>query len=335
MITESDIDFTKLSPEDFEELCYDLIKSRGFTNVNWKKGTGDKGRDIESNLFINHSLVPNLSTKWFFECKKYNRGVTINDLSNKLTWLLTEKVDYFVIITSSYLTNQTKEYIKKFNETYQKKVLYLEKPQIVEQIIKDDKLISKYFFNEDKNIIQNVIGNWNNYNIYPDPSLLAILYEKIDPNKLDTFELGFLWNSYVKQNDLLYLWFEENYYFDYSHLLEFLIARIKNKKDFAINKISFVNFDSFSYTEISDINTQLIDNLTFIYEGKKMWGNYSLNEDKNQKILEILLIGKPKTSIFLCYSDLKRKETLTSLSNKVINFISQKPEYSSIFQKLK
>lgn len=45
-------DWSLLSPDQFEELCYDMLKknkSLGFSTIEWFKGpTGQRGRDIEA-----------------------------------------------------------------------------------------------------------------------------------------------------------------------------------------------------------------------------------------------------------------------------------------------
>lgn len=70
-----------LTPTEFEEFCFDLLKELDFKNVNWRKGTGhkasssDDGRDIECEKLI-IDVDGKISTeKWFIECKRYKKGV--------------------------------------------------------------------------------------------------------------------------------------------------------------------------------------------------------------------------------------------------------------------
>jgi hypothetical protein len=36
------LSFNRLSATEFEEFCYDLLEDLGFTNLDWRKGTGKK-----------------------------------------------------------------------------------------------------------------------------------------------------------------------------------------------------------------------------------------------------------------------------------------------------
>jgi len=44
---EEDVNFDRLSPDDFEELCFDLLLRMGYKNLVWRQGGADQGRDIE------------------------------------------------------------------------------------------------------------------------------------------------------------------------------------------------------------------------------------------------------------------------------------------------
>ena len=67
----------QLGPVKFEELCFDLIQSMNFINVDWKIGGADKGRDIEARY---HTMMPDryteITEKWHFECKLYEDGIS-------------------------------------------------------------------------------------------------------------------------------------------------------------------------------------------------------------------------------------------------------------------
>ncbi len=104
----------KLDPVKFEQLCADMINAMGYTDINWRKGGGDSGRDIEATLLRKH---PDGSTqsaeKWFFECKKYSSGINVSDISVKINWAGAERADYLVFMSNSYLTNPCHGYCTK------------------------------------------------------------------------------------------------------------------------------------------------------------------------------------------------------------------------------
>jgi hypothetical protein len=73
--SEKDIDFSQISPKEFENLCYEMVVSYGYQNVIWRQGGGDNGRDIEARLPFNTAFSQGIISRWFFECKHYANGV--------------------------------------------------------------------------------------------------------------------------------------------------------------------------------------------------------------------------------------------------------------------
>lgn len=107
----------KLDHKKFEQLCTDLIGAMGYTDVIWREGGGDSGRDIEAALIRKHPDGISQSTeKWFFECKKYASGINVNDINTKIAWAGTERADYLAIMSNSHLTNPCRVFINKEKE---------------------------------------------------------------------------------------------------------------------------------------------------------------------------------------------------------------------------
>ena len=95
-----------LSGEEFEHLCNDLLIALDFRNIEWLKGGGDEGRDFES-------IGSTFGLKWFFECKRLSRGISVKDLADKVLWSEAEGVDVMVILSSSHLTPSAKRWLRK------------------------------------------------------------------------------------------------------------------------------------------------------------------------------------------------------------------------------
>jgi len=81
----------KLSPENFEHLCYQLVKAMpGFVNVDLREGSYDSGRDIDAEY---RGKAPDgfteITERWRFECKKYSRGVSFDVIRGCLESLFT------------------------------------------------------------------------------------------------------------------------------------------------------------------------------------------------------------------------------------------------------
>jgi hypothetical protein len=111
-----------LSDTEFEHFCFDLLRSLDFVNLSWRKGTGlnsspaDQGRDIQGELLKKDVDGSEHHEKWFVECKHYSKGVPPEKLQSAITWANAERPDVLLIVTSSFLSNPAKNYIKQFQD---------------------------------------------------------------------------------------------------------------------------------------------------------------------------------------------------------------------------
>jgi tetratricopeptide (TPR) repeat protein len=115
----------KLSPENFEHLCYHLIKAMsGFVNVDLRDGSYDSGRDIDA---IYRGMAPDgfteISEKWRFECKKYSNGISFDIISGKIRQADLNKIDKLVIMSNMHLTPTCKDEIVKIQNNLNCKIL--------------------------------------------------------------------------------------------------------------------------------------------------------------------------------------------------------------------
>jgi len=142
------IDFSHLSKTEFEELCYDIIVARGFTNVNWRKGTGkqsspsDNGRDIEADRISTDIDKTTILSKYFFECKHFEQGVPPTEIEGAIAWAEAERPDCLVIIASNFLSNPCKNYINTFKEKNKPKFqIRTWENKLLEDFLSDEKNI--------------------------------------------------------------------------------------------------------------------------------------------------------------------------------------------------
>ena len=98
MHTFDDINFNRLSPTQFEELCFDLLMELGFRKLVWRQGGSDSGRDIQRTREVTPGLTEPFEETWFFECKKYERGVPPESLHSKIAWADAERPKHLVFI---------------------------------------------------------------------------------------------------------------------------------------------------------------------------------------------------------------------------------------------
>jgi hypothetical protein len=146
------ITFDNLSPTEFENFCYDLLKSLKFTNINWRKGTGlesspsDQGRDIECEYLQELVDGSKYIEKWFVECKQYLKGVPPDKLMGILSWAQAERPDKILIIVSNFLSNPAKEYLAKYQKNNRPpfKIVIWEKPKLLDLSSLSYLLLKKY-----------------------------------------------------------------------------------------------------------------------------------------------------------------------------------------------
>lgn len=116
------IDFSNLDSTMFEELCFDILTKKGFTNISWRKGTGkksspaDSGRDISATLLKKEFDGSEKLERYFFECKHYLEGVPPTAIESALSWASAERPDYLIIVSSNFLSNPCKDYIDDYKE---------------------------------------------------------------------------------------------------------------------------------------------------------------------------------------------------------------------------
>jgi Restriction endonuclease len=131
------LDFDGLDPTEFEEFCFELLRGLpGFTNVDWRKGTGlaaspaDRGRDIVAEVERTDVDGARHSEQWFVDCKHYKRGVPPSAIQSLLAWAAAERPHVVLVIASNALSNPTKDYLADYerNNRPSFRIKYWERP---------------------------------------------------------------------------------------------------------------------------------------------------------------------------------------------------------------
>jgi hypothetical protein len=116
------LDLDGLDETTFEEFCFGLLNELGFTNVDWRKGTGlsaspaDSGRDIEAELDRSDIDGSHHTEKWFIDAKHYKKGVPPAALQNLLAWANAERPSVALVIASNFLSNGAKDYLRDYEQ---------------------------------------------------------------------------------------------------------------------------------------------------------------------------------------------------------------------------
>lgn len=114
--------FAHLSPTDFEELTYDLLKALGFVNLSWRKGSGkkgssaDQGRDIEADQHMTDIDGSEYFENYFVQCKHYTKGVPPEELQGGITWANSERPKVLLFVASNFLSNPAKNWIENYEK---------------------------------------------------------------------------------------------------------------------------------------------------------------------------------------------------------------------------
>ncbi|WP_217561819.1 restriction endonuclease [Paenibacillus sp. GbtcB18] len=182
--SETDIDFRKITPIQFEELCFELLGHIGFKKLLWRQGGADNGRDIEGISDMNNQLVGSYEEKWFFECKHQSGGISPEQLNSKFAWADAEKPQHVAILTTTYLTNGCRVWIEKIRNDKAYRIHIIEGKQLTSLVLGYSDIISTYFIDESKKLLLDVQRNWLFHNLIPGPDTFLLLSRKITPSKL-------------------------------------------------------------------------------------------------------------------------------------------------------
>jgi hypothetical protein len=131
-ITLKDIDFlqeklnfSEVTPADFENLIFHLLDEMGFSNITWRKGgegnsATDGGRDLEATFW---TVLPTASKEeiYWFEVKYRKNQLEKNQVQGTiLNAAGNSSKDNVVIITNKTISNPTLDWIKEFQNTHKK-----------------------------------------------------------------------------------------------------------------------------------------------------------------------------------------------------------------------
>ncbi len=191
--TTDDIKFEQLSPTEFERLCYELLIKYGYTELSWRQGGADNGRDIEGYLNFTNQIHTK-KTKWFFECKHYTSGgVPPEHLNSKITWADAEIPSSLVIFTSSYITTGAKVWLEKIKGQKSYDLIVIEGQELKNRIIQFPDLVER-FFTEDRyeKLFLDIKKHWFHYKIDPSYESIREVTNNINIEKLSLNDIGFL-----------------------------------------------------------------------------------------------------------------------------------------------
>ena len=130
------IDWTVLTPSEFEELCYSLVEANGFQELRWYgKGGGDKGRDILAKKEIAFTERTRVLESWIIQCKRYTaQPPGITQIASFLEQCREHRPDNVLIVISNTLSADTKDWITAVRSEYRFRIHLWEEMDLVREI---------------------------------------------------------------------------------------------------------------------------------------------------------------------------------------------------------
>lgn len=135
------INWEKISPTEFEELCFELMELNGFKNIEWHgKGGGDKGRDLTANKYDEPISGIQRSSKWIVQCKRYAKAkITKNDIEAFLCAAREHSPNSVLLILTSTLSSNVKDWLDAVRKGYGFEIYTWEEKDLQREIAKHRK----------------------------------------------------------------------------------------------------------------------------------------------------------------------------------------------------
>lgn len=333
---EEYIDFNELSYDKFEELCFELLLKHGYSNLIWRLGGADNGRDIEGQININNSLIGQYSEYYFFECKKYEKGVSPEKLNSKIAWADAEKPNHLVFFISSYISNNCRVWLCKIEKTKSYKIHIIEGEALKKLISQHQDLVTKYFINNKYlNLLHDTINKWIIHDLTPNFDTYNYLLGNLNLSELTLKHQVFLYSLYFTFYSKLEELENEAYHgFDISSELNELADNIKinsnseisvlktKSKIEALKDEGYLDFETdkkydFIASEISIYNSDI---------NKYKTANYLFKRINKNEAIEVLLYHNSDLEFKIRYIENYNFEHY----KEVVNLISYKPKFAEM-----
>jgi hypothetical protein len=188
-----ELDFSRLTPDQFEELCFDIVEAAGFRRLAWRQGGADNGRDIQGYKQVSTGVADDFEELWFFECKRYQGGVPPEELNSKIAWADAEKPKHLVIFVSSYITNNARTWLEKIEKDKFYKIHLIEGKRLKSLVSRHDIIEARYFSSDIQRLMQQTCRSWVVHKLTPDVQTLFELAKDDRDTEYSLSETALLW----------------------------------------------------------------------------------------------------------------------------------------------
>jgi len=155
------VDWDRLTDQDFEELCYDILDKEGFVNIKWSgRGGGDRGRDITCSMV--ETILGNIARviPYIVQCKKYlARPPSPSDLKDTIAWADAHRPQVLIIMVSNTLSSDTRDWLSEIEKKKSYAIVTYEEKNFDLFLEKHEELYKRYFERKEKKPILEITHN--------------------------------------------------------------------------------------------------------------------------------------------------------------------------------
>ena len=112
------MEFTALSPQQFENLTFDLLQAAGLKGLVWRTPGPDGGRDIEGLYTAIDFSSYYYIQRWYIECKRYSSSIDWPTVWNKIAYADGRKANFLLLVTNSNPSPACETEIENWNSTH-------------------------------------------------------------------------------------------------------------------------------------------------------------------------------------------------------------------------
>jgi tetratricopeptide (TPR) repeat protein len=141
------VEWSKLTDDDFESLCYDVLAAEEYKNLKWigRKG-GDRGRDILATKSMKITDAHEPTFEFLIQCKRYvAHPPGPSELQNTLAWADAHTPDFLMIMVSNTLTSDTHDWLDQIRPQKKYHILVYDEKAFEQFFDRNGKVYLKHF----------------------------------------------------------------------------------------------------------------------------------------------------------------------------------------------
>lgn len=140
------IDWNSITPENFEEMCTQILYKNNYHNINRIGGSGDRGRDIKAHKKVTVLGQIERDEVWIAQCKRYlSKPPTVGDLKDTLDWSIAHKPQGVLFFIANNLTSGTHDWLEAAKSSYNLDIQIVDIDYLEKELMRDTQLFKQFF----------------------------------------------------------------------------------------------------------------------------------------------------------------------------------------------